>query len=96
MAAIVHRRGAVGQRVVDGVDVGVGHQLLVAVDHPRNRVLGGEVRACAVAGPTATTSTPLDPPGRPDNGGGAIAGGTEYADTEGGHDAAPYRLRADQ
>ena len=42
---------AVRQRVVDGVDIGIGDQRLVAFVHPRDVVFGGErLRARRIAG----------------------------------------------
>ena len=74
---------AVGQWVVDGVDLGVVDQLLVAVMDPVHVMLGGERNgAVAVAGGHGDHRRLLGAPGRLDQRGGGDLGRPEDADPQ--------------
>ena len=73
----------VGQRVVDGVDVGVVDQLLVAAEHPGDPLLAGELlRPLAVPGGHGDDHRRLRSAGWLDECGGGDAGRPEDADPQ--------------
>ena len=84
---------AVGQGVVDGVDVGIGHELFVGIEDPGDAVLGGEgLRPGPVAGGHRHHLDALHPAARFDDGGRGDPGGAEDADAQGSHAGRLSRL----